>query len=225
MPRFQTSMILAQRSWPGAGDVDDCWVLADLAMVHAVAPWLNLPTVPVYREAAGNPDVQGEADGGQLRHSIDALRSLYPDYTWRRIIGGGWAELTGAWLEGRPTSVSLLSSELPSRLRFGFAGFHRVTLVRKADGRLLFANPLAAPYARWLEVEPSDVRTAILAYGRAKSGKPCVYAVTGPTLGEALDTYHPPTIVHEPADPAELAAAYNEGLAAAQAAVEALPDR
>lgn len=231
MPRLQVSFAFSQRDWPGAGDVDDCWCIADLAMIHCVAPWLRLVGIPVYREAAGVPDRPAKPDGGQLVDSITAIRKLWPDYAEHvhRIIGGTWSELTTALLRGRPVSVSIVSGELPVRLRFGFAGYHRVTIVRRpSDGQLLMMNPLQDPYDRWLEVSAADVRDAILAYGKAKRGARSVYALTGPTLVEALEVYAPAP-VPVPVPPAgghtdaELAAAYDGGLAAAGLAVAAVP--
>lgn len=231
MPRFQTSFILSQRDWPGAGDIDDCWLVADLAALHACAPWLPLVGASAYRRAAGNPDVQGEPNGGQLRHSIKALRELYPDYAQRfhAMSGESWTTLMNAWADGRATSVSLTSSELPPSLRYGFGGFHRVSILRTPGGVLLFANPLAPGYSRWEQVEESDIRPAILAYGKAKEGKPCAYAVTFPTLLEALDVYRPlpaPPVIPPDCHPqAEVDAAYNGGVEAAAAAVAAVPRR
>lgn len=225
--RFQTAFAVSQRDYPQAGDIDDCWCVADLAAMHTVAPWLYWPGITAYREAASVPDRPHKPDGGQLVDSVTALRKLWPEYAVRRIIGGTWAELTTAWHDGRPTSVSVLSSELPARLRFGFDGFHRVTILRKPDGQLVFMNPLQQPMDRWIDVREDDVKPAILAYGKAKRGVRSAYAVTFPTLSEAMDVYAPeapqPPVTPPGAD--ELAQAYNDGLSAAEDAVRAVPRR
>ena len=53
-PQFTTGVFNQQR-WPQAGDTDDCWAIADLMAVHSVAPWLPLPGITKYREAAEIP--------------------------------------------------------------------------------------------------------------------------------------------------------------------------
>lgn len=230
--RFQTSMVFSQRAWPGAGDIDDCWVVADIQALNSVAPWLELVSVPAYRAAAGNPDVQGEADGGQLRDSVRAVRALWPEYgaTTRARPQVPWSQLLESMNEGRPISLSVVSGELPAELRFGFQGYHRIAMLRTPGGRHLFANPLAPIYSRWIEVDQADIRPAALAYGEAKAGKAVAYGVTFPTLAETIAIYAPATATPPPDDgtpfdQADLDASWNEALDAATAALGDVPRR
>jgi hypothetical protein len=77
-----------------------------------------------------------------------------------------------------------VSAKLPARLQFGFKGYHQISVAVKDDGRWLVANPLAPPYSRWVQVQPEEIRAAVLAYGTAKGGTPGVWAVVFP--GDAV---------------------------------------
>lgn len=229
MPRLQTSMVFSQRTWPGAGDIDDCWVVADLQALNAVAPWLELVSVPLYRDAAGRPDVQGQPDGGQLAHTVRAVRELWPAYGARVVARSGvsWTTILEKLNDGRPVSLSIVNGELPARLQHGYTGptsFHRVCIARTPGDRTLIANPLADAYDRWQECDPDVLRTAAYAYGQAKVGRKVAYGVTFPTLDEALAVYHPDTVVPPGPDPTpydqgDLNLAYGAGVDAAAAAV------
>lgn len=189
---MQTSMVFSQRKWPGAGDVDDCWVVSGIQAVNVTAPWLRLVSVPAFRRAAGEPDVQGEANGGQLRDIRRGIRTLFPDYAdlWDNAYGVTWDAFVAHALEHRPLSVAVRSSKLPTRLQFGFGGYHQITIAVKGDGTWLVANPLAEPYARWITVNPVELKPAVMAYGRAQAGASGAWYVVGPTDAEALERYH-----------------------------------
>jgi hypothetical protein len=170
---MQLSMVFNQRAWPGAGDVDDCWVLSAIQCANAVAPWLRLPSVPVFRKAAGDPD-DGIRDGGTLDEIVRGAETLWPAHfrghlTRRR--GVPWEAFQRDVILERPVSVAVVSSKLPTRLQFGFGGYHQISVARNARGQWLVANPLAPVYSRWVRVNPAELKPAVMAYGRARTGK------------------------------------------------------
>ena len=179
---LQTSHVFNQQAWPGAGDVDDCWVVSAVQLANVSAPWLTLASVPAFRKAAGDPD-DGKTDGGNLDEIMAGLRGAYPSIApYCRKLAKVTAALAWALLlEGRPLSVAVISSALPANLRFGYAGPHQVTLAIKSD-QLYFANPLAPRYSSWIPVSWSALLPALAAH--AGAGR--VNGVSGPTQLEAV---------------------------------------
>jgi hypothetical protein len=181
-----------QASWPGAGDVDDCWAIADLQAIHAVAPWLRLVTVPAYREAAGNPDLPGPT-GGSIADSRRAIRILYPglgaDYMDQDPVVP-FAALLARLKAGAVASVSVMNGKLPPSLRFGtYAGGHRVAVFYD-NPTLRVLNPLAPAHQRAKPITPDQLKAACLAFA------PGIRAVVFPDPDTAFRT-HPllgPTI-------------------------------
>jgi hypothetical protein len=182
----QTSIVFDQRTWPGAGDVDDCWVVSALQAMNATSPWAHLVSVPVFRKAAGVPDHPHQADGGNVGAIRRGLVGCYP--ALRGLVsvfrGDPLGRLEAELLAGHPASVSIIAGKLPVPLRFGFTGAHQVTLAARGD-RYLFANPLARPQSRWLTIDWRDVAPAIREYGRVRTGSAGAWAVTLPTDQEA----------------------------------------
>lgn len=218
---MQTSFVLNQVTWPGVGDIDDCWVLSALQCVLAVQPQRHLVGVPLFREKAGNPDDPNEPDGGNLAQIVRGVVGCYPvfDGLLRRLRGASWPELVAVLNEGRPVSLSIVSGKLPVRYQYGFAGLHQVTLALD-HGTRKFANPLAKAQSRWDDLGSWDtVKAAALEYGRVRAGSPGVWAVVFPTEA-AFGT--PDTTPYSKADldAAEKAAAGKVKAAAATAAAE-----
>lgn len=182
-----SSGVFSQKMWPGVGDVDDCWCLADLMAVHAVAPWASLPDITKYRAAAGNPDKPGPT-GGNIAHSTKAIRALYPKLAiFTSTANAGpltWAAFASKMKTGnrRAASLSVLSSALPPSLTFGFYGTHRVTVTYTGKWRI--ANPLAQPHARWSVISEADLKRAVQAYPGDYVG--CVLL---PTVEKAFMTH------------------------------------
>ena len=208
--------VFNQVHWPEAGDVDDCWCLADLMAVHAVAPWSALPGITAYRAAAGVPDQIGPT-GGSISASAKAIRALYPglaievsanhELTWAAFMLGLTAH--------RAASLSVLSSALPAEHRYGFAGQHRVAVAITTELKL--GNPLAPAHSKWKPISPTQLRIAVAAY----PGGPNPNCILTPSVEDAFTT-HP--LYAAPADctaPAKAAhdAGYAEAKAAAGAAV------
>ena len=134
--------VLNQRVYPGAGDVDDCFVVAtEWAYRASTANPTGMTTVPVFRKAAGKPDLPGPT-GGNLDDIMLAVGKLWPALDVVGYKHPSWQGFMDAMREGRYASLAVLSSQLPSNLRFGFNGPHQVGVAMVA-GVLLVANPLA----------------------------------------------------------------------------------
>lgn len=188
---MQTSIVFSQKTWFGAGDIDDCWVLSSIQAQNVTAPWLRLVSVPTYRVAAGNPDRPGPT-GGSLEDTMQATAKLFPEYTdlLHKLRDWSWDDFADMARAHHPMSVSVVSGKLPPRLRFGFTGYHRITVVVKGNGQWLMANPLAKTGSRWQKVNPTEIRPAIMAYGSAKANHAGCWAVAFPTDAQMAETYH-----------------------------------
>lgn len=198
---MQTSIVFDQRTWPGAGDVDDCWVVSALQAMNVTSPWLRLIGVPKFREAAGRPDHPNQADGGNLHAIRTGLVGVYPQLSGhvKSHAAVSFQELRTTAAAGHPLSVSIISGALPTSLRFGFSGAHQVTIVVK-NGKVLFANPLARAQSRWVRVSWAAIRPAVLAYGHARRGRDCCYFVSLPTDNEAQAIWKPDDTPFDAAD-------------------------
>lgn len=180
-----SSGVFYQKSWPGwGGDADDCWVLADLMAVHAVAPWVSLPAVNEYRKDAGNPDDPGQ-DGGTIDQSYRGMYANWPKIARlaKVLKGASWETFNAAMTKDRVASVSVLSASLPPALKYGFNGNHRVTFA-KVDSGWYIANPLAPPHSRYRKITAAWVKKSVLDYP-----VPGVYAIVMPTVAQAFKTH------------------------------------
>lgn len=180
-----SSGVFNQTWWPGNGGppYDDCWTLADMMAVHAVAPWVSLPTVIKYRAAAGNPDAPGVPDGGTIAQSAKAIRALWPEIgkLIHVISGGTWDAFKSAMGTDKVCSLSVLSGSLPQN--FGFKGNHRVAVAHVNSGWLI-ANPLAPPHSRWRAISEAEVKKAIADYPGTG-----VRAIVMPSVAAAFKTH------------------------------------
>lgn len=206
-----TTGVVNQVTWPKAGDVDDCWVCAVLGAVHACAPWEPLPNIRVFRAAAGNPDEPNKPDGGTIRQSAQAIRSLWPRIG--ALIQTSAGEHTWSWLvskmkgEGRPASIFVKSSELPKP--YGFGGLHAIAGVF-VGGAWRISNPLAPAQSRWDAITANALERAVKAFPN-----PGVHAIVFPTVEEAFAT-HPLYLAPGAPDPAALVEAEERGFQAAK---------
>lgn len=185
---MQTSQVFNQKAWPGAGDVDDCWVISSIQAVNAALPWLSLPTVPTFREAAGKPDRPGQPDGGDIGDVVKGITQTFPVLAGhlRVLKAVPWAALVAEIDAHRPVTLAVKSMYLPQRLQYNFGGYHQVTVAKQGE-RYLFANPLAPDRSRWdVIVSPIEIQEAVLRYGADTADKRCVYAVALPDDAEAL---------------------------------------
>lgn len=213
-----SSGVFSQRYWPEVGDVDDCWAMADIMGIHAVAPWVALPAMTAYRAAADNPDRIG-ATGGSIAQSAKAIRALWPELGVNIKVSEGtwsWDTFKQKMTPDRVASVSVLSSYLPPSYQYNFGGQHRVALF-KGDAGWRIANPLAPPHSRWRDISEADIKKAIDAY----PGQ--VWCVVMPTVAQAFETHpdHPGGLSQADVD-AAYAKGRKDGIADAAAAAAAV---
>lgn len=208
-PQISTGVV-NQAEWPKAGDVDDCWAVATLTALHAVAPWLFLPNIRAFRAASGNPDERNVADGGSIRQCALAIRVLWPKIG--ALIATAAGERNWTWLEaklraGHVAMVFVLSRELSKT--YGFGGTHACAAAL-VDGKLRFANPLAPAFSRWDEISWGELERAVKAFPN-----PGVHAVVMPLVEDAFPT-HPLYVIPGTPDPLELSEAEARGYARAK---------
>ena len=133
--------VINQVRYPGAGDVDDCWVVATVWAATVADPNAPRPTIPEFRAAAGNPDDPGP-DGGTLPQVIRGAAASWSYLTIAKYQSTDWGAFARRLADGWTASLAVIAAELPPNLRFGFSGAHQVGVVVR-DGTWLVANPLA----------------------------------------------------------------------------------
>jgi hypothetical protein len=176
--------VLSQRTFKGAGDIDDCWVVATVWAYKAScrgASGLALPSVTMFRAAAGDPD-DGYRDGGTLNEIMRGVTTLWPTVRAIRYVGG-WSGFAN-YVRGqkRPASLAVLSSRLPAYLRFGFYGAHQVG-VQYHDGAWYVANPLAPNGSVPLRITEGALRYAATPNLTNWSGNVVAVVFPAPYLG------------------------------------------
>jgi hypothetical protein len=152
--------VFSQRSWPGAGDVDDCWVVATIWAAVAADPAAVRPSVTTFRAAAGDPD-DGVTDGGSLDEVIRGARKVWPALPVRPFASADFDAFLAAVRSGSPASLAVWAGKLPAGLRFGFLRAHQVGI--GWDAGLWLMNPLATSGARPLAISASALKTAAVA--------------------------------------------------------------
>lgn len=213
----QTSQVFSQRTWPGAGDLDDCWVLSAIQAANVTAPWLVLPTVTTFRAAAGDPD-DGIADGGSLAEIVKGSEGVWPVLRGKLAVLDGvpYSAIIDIARKGHPVSVALQLGKLPPALRYTSSNVpHQSTLFwyPGPNGFLYFANPMAPAYSPWDRTTWAALQPAIEGiYGAGKCK-----AVAYPTEWAALALH--------PGESQLLAATWNAALDTAGKAVAAVPRR
>jgi hypothetical protein len=155
---------LSQKTYPGVGDIDDCWVVATVwAARRATHQSQNLPNCKVFRAAAGDPD-NGYKDGGTLDEIVQAVNRLYPHLADVKFAEQyGWSNFMMKLNRGYTASLAVRSSYLPARLRYGFYGTHQIA-VFKRSGRLYIMNPLQAQGSDPTPISEGDLKTATYKY-------------------------------------------------------------
>lgn len=172
---------------PRAGDVDDCAALGTMMAVHAAAPWEPQPSIPRFRNAAGNPDNQGVPDGHTITECARAMKTLWPEIFALSIVSNGTMGkeevLDRIRDERRPAMIFVRSSALPVAHRYGFAGLHSCATAWDGDEYRL-ANPLAKPQSAWKPIGRDELGDAL----RAMPGTGAK-AIIMPTLEDAFRTH------------------------------------
>jgi hypothetical protein len=153
--------VFSQIGYPGAGDVDDCWVVATVWAEQASRPGSFKPTVPQFRAKADKPDAPGPT-GGNIQNVYAGARGCWPDLAVRLYISDEIEPLLKAVRAGQPASIALDSGDLPARLRFGFTGKHQCGLASPDGSRLVLANPLARNGTPALAITGPEVARAML---------------------------------------------------------------
>lgn len=152
-------LAISQIGYPGAGDVDDCWVVATIWAAKAAGA-VRMPTVPEFRAAAGNPDRPGPT-GGDLTQIMRATPTIWPELTTEEFKAQDWpgflAKLRAGWI----ASLAVLSSFLPADLRYNFYGSHQIGVAMVGD-TIYVMNPLMKNGAILRTIAPSILRSAAL---------------------------------------------------------------
>lgn len=155
--------VISQIGYPGAGDVDDCWVVATVWAAEASRPGIRHPTVTEYRRHAGDPD-DGVTDGGSLDEVVKGARGSWPSLDVTRWQSTAWDAFASLVKAGRPASVALDSAKLPPHLRFGFYGKHQVGVAWDAVRKtFVIANPLDKDGTPPKAISEAALRVAVLA--------------------------------------------------------------
>jgi hypothetical protein len=133
--------VLSQRTYPGVGDIDDCWVIATVWAAASSKRTIAYPTVTTFRKFAGKPDLPGPS-GGNIWDCNEGADGCWPDLQNFLVISPDYDTIKEHLKAGRPGSAALDSAALPERLRYNFFGKHQVGI--QLIGTTLYCmNPLA----------------------------------------------------------------------------------
>lgn len=152
---------LNQVVYPGAGDVDDCWVVATIQAATAANPGLRKPTIPQFREFARKPDRPQQADGGSLTDVMNGAKGSWPGVVIREL-RVPWAQFAHLAQMNGAGSVAINSGSLPASLRFGFDGLHQIAVAY--DGRWTMSNPLAPNGSPPINTTEAVIKKAVDGY-------------------------------------------------------------
>jgi len=153
--------VLNQGHYPGAGDVDDCWVVATVWAAIASGESYQ-PSVPVFRAAARNPDRPG-ATGGTGYHVWKGATTMWPNHKIRKYTSSSWDGFISLLKAGWIASLAVDSRGLPNNCRFNDIHKHQVGVAYQ-NGKYWIANPLAPQDSRPIEITGYALRTAARAF-------------------------------------------------------------
>ncbi len=149
----------SQRTWPGAGDIDDCWVVSTIWAACAAGATYK-PTVPQFRAAAHKPDLPGPT-GGDLDDIMRAIPDLWPDAVAEEFRDEDWAGFMDMLKAGWVASMAVLSAKLPASLQYRFYGAHQIA-VGMTSGLIFVMNPLMVQGAALRVIGESELKRAAL---------------------------------------------------------------
>ena len=153
--------VLSQRTYPGAGDIDDCWAVATIWAAASSKPTIAYPTITTFRQKAGKPDLPGPT-GGNIFDCERGADGCWPTLPNELVVTSDWNAIVTRLKAGKPASIAVDSAKLPSRLRYNFYGKHQVGV--KYEGTTLYCmNPLAPPDTRPLSITWTELRLAMAA--------------------------------------------------------------
>jgi len=173
---------ISQKTLAGVGDWDECWIAATYTAVRYSYPKTPLPSVTAFRAAANNPDRPGPT-GGTLTDIMEGVTTYWPELGVREFRRNSWDNFTAYLKAGWVASVGVLSSRLPSALRYGFEGYHQIA-VQYLNGDYWLCNPLASTGTLPQKVSEGALKAAVLSF----TGSSSVAAVLFPNL-EVLVIY------------------------------------
>ena len=179
------TLVLSQRTYPGAGDIDDCWCVACINAAVRSRPTIWRPTITYFRAKAGDPD-DGFLDGGSIQECVDGSQGSWPWLTIEKYASPTFDPLLTQIKAGRPASVALRSSALPSALRFNFLGAHQCAVWYDGTS-LLFANPLAPDLSRALVITAAQLKSAMAALVNPASYRAVLYPKPVPGVAWGAD--------------------------------------
>lgn len=133
--------VLSQRTYPGVGDIDDCWAIATIWAAASSHPTIVYPTVTTFRQKAGKPDLPGST-GGNIWDCNRGADGCWPNLPNYLSVTSDYDNIKTHIAAGRPGSVSVMSSALPEDLRYNFWGTHQIG-VHLIGSTLYCMNPLA----------------------------------------------------------------------------------
>lgn len=148
---------LSQIGYPGAGDIDDCWVVATVWAALASGETFK-PTVTQFRTWARNPDKPGPT-GGTLDHIMRGARAAWPNHTIKRYQSTNWDGFVSLLKAGWIASLAVRSSGLPSDLRYNFQGLHQIGVAYE-NGQYWVMNPLMSNNASLKSISGLELRRA-----------------------------------------------------------------
>jgi hypothetical protein len=187
--------VMNQALFPGAGDVDDCWVVATIWAAKVADPNIDVPDIPTFRAAAQSPNADGVANGGNNDRIVKGVTKLWPHLGVIDFRLNDWDKLMRHVEAGRPVSLGLLAGKLATGHRFGFNGAHQVGVLW--DGtRIRVMNPLAVRGSQPHAISETELRPAALALDTSHF-RAVVFPAptqevdmrlffTGPSIGQAV---------------------------------------
>lgn len=184
-PQFSQG-VFSQKWWrpkQPTNDIDDCVVLADIACLHACAPWEKLPSITTYREAAGNPDAP-TPDGLTVEQSEAAIRTLWPQIGTKIVASKGtmtWASFLSAVKSGKTASVAVFSAAMATKN--GAPVRHRISVFWTGT-TLRIVNPIRDPHTVGTDISEAALKKAMDDYP-----DPGLFFVLFPTVAIAFTTH------------------------------------
>lgn len=157
------------------GDIDDCAPVATGQAARAVGA--TMVTIPVFRKAAGVPDLPNHSDGMTKAEVLKGAIAVYGKQV--RVVSApiAWDDYT---VNGSPRSgfmnriklgavfsVAVSSKDLPLRLQYGFKGIHQIS--GRMSGKLYIINPLAPEGQGAQEITFAELKKAVMALGKVSA--------------------------------------------------------
>ena len=143
---------------PGAGDVDDCWVVALRRAIRQVG--LRAPSITDIRYAAGVPDIPGHVDGAAPSQVLRAARALAP--AARPVLLRGFDTMIHE-LRFSSAVIFYRAGRLPSPYQYGFTGLHAGGLDQRGTD-LYISDPLAPSGSSPKRISDAALRPAMEVY-------------------------------------------------------------